>query len=660
MLSDHQMVYCSLFCGIQKQQKFVTFRDYKNFNIDNFNKDLHQVPWDRILYLRDVESKLRFLTENINMLFDLHCPIRTVRVTRPKAPWLTSNLKLIFKERNRALSKFKNNPSPDNWNNYKSLRNFALMSLRNEKSAFLNHLQHQKNSSLLYKSLKNMHIQANKSIDIPQDLSDPHMVNDYFTSVFQNSDEACTEKIFFYRTNTYLQKNIFSLKLVSLDNVQAIIHSIKSNASGMDGITLQMLKLCFPAVVPTHQSGFQKNRSTTTALTYLSDSIISSLDKKYMSLLVLLDFSKAFDTLNHRLLVAKCHFYGFDEVACNFIRSYLKGRRQKVSINNKLSSETIIESGVPQGSVLGPLLFILYTADLQNSFTHSHAQFFADDTQMKYDFRAEDLKDTEKSVNEDLDNISRYCSSHNLRLNPSKCSALLFGNKKLHEKIKPNLHIRVNNQEINFTCTAKNLGIYFDSDLRFESHLNYVLKSCYLSLRLLFANKQILNKRIKKDLCQSLVISKMLYGVSIYYPCLTATDSRRLQIMQNTCVRFIENLRKFDHVSYAYYHLEWLNIQNLFKYSLINFTHRIMLTSSPSYLRDKFVCRMAIHERQVRFRFTLTMPIHRTTLFRRSFTYNAIHLYNSLKQELKTVQYMPAFKRKLKSFLLASQYRHNN
>nr|CAH7760935.1 unnamed protein product [Callosobruchus chinensis] len=175
MLSDHQMVYCSLFCGIQKQQKFVTFRDYKNFNIDNFNKDLHQVPWDRILYLRDVESKLRFLTENINMLFDLHCPIRTVRVTRPKAPWLTSNLKLIFKERNRALSKFKNNPSPDNWNNYKSLRNFALMSLRNEKSAFLKHLQHQKNSSLLYKSLKNMHIQANKSIDIPQDLSDPHM-----------------------------------------------------------------------------------------------------------------------------------------------------------------------------------------------------------------------------------------------------------------------------------------------------------------------------------------------------------------------------------------------------------------------------------------------------------------------------------------------------
>nr|CAH7767044.1 unnamed protein product [Callosobruchus chinensis] len=244
MLSDHQM----FILWYSKAKKIVTFRDYKNFNIDNFNKDLHQVPWDRILYLRDVESKLRFLTVNINMLFDLHCPIRTVRVTRPKAPWLTSNLKLIFEERNRALSKFKNNPSPDNSNNYKSLRNFALMSLRNEKSAFLKHLQHQKNSSLLYKSLKNMHIQANKSIDIPQDLSDLYMVNDYFTSVFQNSDEACTEKIFFYRTNTYLQKNIFSLKLVSLDNIQTIIHSIKSNASGMDGITLKMLKLCFPAV----------------------------------------------------------------------------------------------------------------------------------------------------------------------------------------------------------------------------------------------------------------------------------------------------------------------------------------------------------------------------------------------------------------------------
>nr|CAI5820388.1 unnamed protein product [Callosobruchus analis] len=248
MLSDHQMVFCSLPCTTQKQQKFVTFRDYKNFNIDSFNKDLHQVPWEHILYLRDVESKLRFLTDNVNMLFDLHCPIRTVRVTKPKSPWLTSNLKLIFKERNKALFKFKSNPSPDNWNHYKSLRNFALMSLRNEKSAFLKHLYYQRNSSLLYKSLKNMHIQANKSNDIPYDLSDPYMVNDYFTSVFQNSDQVCTEKIFFYRTNTYLRKNLFRLKLVNLDHIRSTISKIKSNASGMDGVTLQMLKLCFPAV----------------------------------------------------------------------------------------------------------------------------------------------------------------------------------------------------------------------------------------------------------------------------------------------------------------------------------------------------------------------------------------------------------------------------
>nr|CAI5819374.1 unnamed protein product [Callosobruchus analis] len=369
-------------------------------------------------------------------------------------------------------------------------------------------------------------------------------------------------------------------------------------------------------IIPTHQSGFQKNRSTTTALTYLSDSIISSLDKKCMSLLVLLDFSKAFDTLNHRLLIAKCHYYGFDEVACNFIRSYLRGRRQKVSINNKLSSENIIQSEY-SGSVS---FIILYTADLQDSIMHSHSQFFADDTQMKYDFHADNLQDTEKSVNEDLENISKYCSSHNLKLNPSKCSALLFGNKKLREKIESKLHTKINDKIINFSCVAKNLGVYFDSDLRFESHLNYILKNCYLSLRLLFANKHILNKKIKIDLCQSLVISKILYGISIYYPCLTAVDAKRLQIMQNTCVRFIENLRKYDHVTYAYYHLKWLNVQNLFKYCLINFTHRIMLTSSPPYLRDKFVSRLAVHNRQVRFRSILTMPIHRTTLFRRSFT----------------------------------------
>ncbi|VEN63925.1 unnamed protein product, partial [Callosobruchus maculatus] len=92
---------------------------HPNFSIDSFNKDSHQVPWEHILYLRDVECELRFLTDIVNMLFDLHCPIRMVRVTKPKAPQLTSNLKLIFKKRNKALFKFKSNPSPDNWSHYK-------------------------------------------------------------------------------------------------------------------------------------------------------------------------------------------------------------------------------------------------------------------------------------------------------------------------------------------------------------------------------------------------------------------------------------------------------------------------------------------------------------------------------------------------------------
>nr|CAI5861082.1 unnamed protein product [Callosobruchus analis] len=726
--SDHAMAFCDISCNLHSKPKYVTHRDFAMLDIDQFYIDLHGIHWENLIYINDIESKINFLTSNINALFDKHCPIKTVRVTKPKAPWLTPNIRLILKERDKALSKYKAHPSSTNWREYKEKRNFALLAIRNEKAAFLKELQWNNSTKLLYQSLKGMHIQNNNCINIPDNLANPYEINDYFTTMFLKNNEHCVDKIFMYTFSRFSDNNTFSLRPIDSNTLSTIISGITSNASGLDGISLHMLKLCLPVIndyllhiinscleigyfpdqwktalvipkpkcsnpasfndlrpisllpvlsklleravhmqlfeyltrtkiLPLHQSGFQKHHSTTTSLAYLSDSILSSLDKKLMNILALLDFSKAFDTLNHSLLIAKCKYYGFDEIAYKFIKSYLVGRAQRVVLNNQASTSSKITSGVPQGSVLGPLLFLLYTSDLKDCIKSCSIQSFADDTQLRCEFKPEDFQLAERQLNDDLDRVSKYCQSHNLKINPTKSKLILFGTKKDRDHLKDAIKIKINGEVLPFTRCAKNLGVYFDENLRFHDHLQYLSKQCYLVLRVLFANKQILNRNLKKDLCEKLVLPKILYAMVVYFPCITAVDIKRLQIIQNTCSRLIHNLRKFDHISHTFSTLRWLNIKNLFRYTFLCFVHKIMLTSTPLYLRQKLVSRFTIHNLSVRRKSIFTMPSHRTALFERSFTSNAVRLYNNIGHEMRSAKSMTSFKHILKKQLLKEQDR---
>ena len=132
--------------------------------------------------------------------------------------------------------------------------------------------------------------------------------------------------------------------------------------------------------LPDSQCGFRKGYSTTTALTVVTNDIFEAFDKGLVSVLVLLDFSKAFDTINHKLICAKMKFYGFEQSAVELISSYLNGRTQKISLNNTSSPSLDILSGVPQGSILGPLLFIIYTSEILCSVSNCRIQAYADDT----------------------------------------------------------------------------------------------------------------------------------------------------------------------------------------------------------------------------------------------------------------------------------------
>lgn len=726
LISDHSLIFCELTIDRKNsKQKFIEHRSFKYFDERNFLNDLHSTPWDDIFYINNINTKVTLMSTYIQRLFDIHAPIRTVRVNKPAAPWLSDTLKIIMSQRDAAFRKFKRNRTTANWQNYKELRNYALASIRREKSAYINFLHNQNNSSKFWKTLKNMNIHSKKNINLPPDLINPSEINDYFLSIFENNT-ADIKTINYYNNNKFQDDSIiFQFKSADASTINDIINNFTSNAAGWDKISLHMLKLCIPHISPhiTHiinccleigyfpdfwkialiyplakisnpssyndlrpisllpilskvlekvvyiqlynfaidhnilppeQSGFRKGYSTTTALLNISDNIIRAIDNKLISALILLDFSKAFDKINHEILCAKLKYYGCNNVVLSFFRSYLFDRYQKVEIDNQSSSLGIISSGVPQGSVLGPLLFLLYTADIFNIVKSVSVQLYADDTQLMYTFKAAEHENVTLKINHDLNAISLYAKSHNMKLNPQKSVAMLFGTKHILNNLKNNMLLVLNNDVLEWVDVSKNLGVYFDNDLRFRNHVSQLLKSTYVKLKLLYSNRCLLNFKIKKQLCETLILPVLYYCLIMYFPCLDFFTKTRLQKVQNSCCRFIHSLRKFDHISKKITDLKWLNIENTWKMHLLTLTHKLMMTSTPEYLKHKFISRENIHSVNIRHKDKFTMPQHSTAMFHRSFTYNAIREYNLLAPEIKKLP-VRQFNNYIKSILISNQ-----
>ena len=253
-------------------------------------------------------------------------------------------------------------------------------------------------------------------------------------------------------------------------------------------------------LLPVHQSGFRSGHSTATALSNLIDNIVTALDRNMSVISVSLDYSKAFDLLDHNLLCAKLHYLGFDTVSCGFFRGYLGDRRQGVRLNGRVSACGDIVSGVPQGSILGPLLFILYTFDIFQSVANSHIQSYADDTQLLLSFDPADYERAMYLLNRDLESVLDYSKQHNLRINPNKTEVLLFCKASSRAFLEGVMKLRLDGTTLGFSKGAKNLGLFIDVNLRFKDHVKMLLQKTYSRMKILYSNRYILNFKMRKKL----------------------------------------------------------------------------------------------------------------------------------------------------------------
>lgn len=220
--------------------------------------------------------------------------------------------------------------------------------------------------------------------------------------------------------------------------------------------------------------------------------------------------------------------------------------------------------------------------------------------------------------------------------------------------VQNSVHITIAGKPIPLKTDAKNLGLVFENNLRFRKHVNLMLKRSYFSLKLIYPNRHILDIGVKKMLCDSLVLSHFNHCDVVYDACLDSFDKKRIQKVQNSCMRLIFGIRRRAHISHKLKELNWLNMQSRRTLHQRCFFYKIINNRTPPYLHRKLSFRTDVHNVNVRRKDLLTVPKHSKELFKRSFSYNIVHSINSLDAGDMQMSY-PLFKRKHFGLLFDNQ-----
>ena len=406
-----------------------------------------------------------------------------------------------------------------------------------------------------------------------------------------------------------------------------------------------------------HQSAYRKHFSTETALLKTTDDLLTSLDNKRQVLLIALDLSAAFDTIDHKTLrkIMKNRI-GMTNDAVDLILSYLENRTQIVAINDVLSNSQELEFGVPQGSLLGPLLFSIYLTPLNDIIgsTKFSYQVYADDTTLYCEIKNEsEVAEIERS----LVIISNWFSSMGLMLNESKSQVINLATSK--SKGLTNGSILIGNSTVKLMKSTENsvksLGCLIDRSLSLKKQIDSVCGASYHSLRKLYSIRFYLDFENRNMLARMLVLSRLDYCNSLYSS-LPNYLLYKLQKVQNSACRFVFGLKKSTSITPYLHDLHWLPIKSRVIFKVLTIVHKCIFNPQivPSYLSKYF----SLQKSSSRFSertMVIKKPLVNTNYGKRTFRFAAAHHWNSLPCNLKLPN-ETEFRKQLKTYLFNQYY----
>ncbi len=409
------------------------------------------------------------------------------------------------------------------------------------------------------------------------------------------------------------------------------------------------------------QSAYRENHSTETGLLRVQNDILQANDVGLAALQIMLDLSAAFDTIDHTVLLQRLeHRFGVKDQALQWFRSYLSGRKQCVSIDGQRSSWKNLEFGVPQGSVLGPLLFNCYTAPL-GDIIEKHGlkrHFYADDTQLYLAIDPSSEMGTESAIRQIqlcLTDIKNWMESNFLKLNDDKTEVIVFGSLSMLSDIGK-ITINVGDQRVEAADKVCNLGVVFDPNLKMDKHITKVCRTANFHLRNIGKIRKYLTLDAAKSLVQSLVISRIDYTNSLLYG-LPKIQLNRLQRIQNKAARIVTRTPKYDHITPILIDLHWLPVEQRVTYKVALQVYRVLNDLSPAYLKDLIIPYQPGRSLRSGQQNLVSVPKYQLMKFGgRSFASVGPTVWNSLPIDIRNAPSIATFKKVLKTHLFRKAY----
>ena len=395
------------------------------------------------------------------------------------------------------------------------------------------------------------------------------------------------------------------------------------------------------------QSGFRQNFSTDTCLIHITDYIKSEISLGRYVGMVLIDLRKAFDTVNHSIMCQKLEAIGFDQSTVAWFKSYLQNRTQLVNVNGVFSDKRNISCGVPQGSVLGPLLFNLYINDMQSSVS-CKLMLYADDAALIVSHK--DYNTVESNLSDNLYSLNNWLIHNKLSLHLGKTQSILFASKR-KLKIHSHLNVTCGRTPIESVKKTKYLGLKLNQNMDSSDIVTNIISKCNSRLKFMYRQAKHLPISAKKTLSNALIMCHFDYCSSAWSSSLTKDQAKKLQILQNKVVRFIFNFGNRTHVGPEELDkLGWLDTYHRSLQLKANHVHDIYYNNSPAYLQSNFVKVSNMHRYNTRScNYNFFVPQVKG-LQSATFYYSAITLWNSLPADLKNTSCKNSFKSKVKEF----------
>ena len=401
------------------------------------------------------------------------------------------------------------------------------------------------------------------------------------------------------------------------------------------------------------QSGYKKNHSTETLLVRIvNDLLIASTESK-ATVVMLLDLSAAFDTVDHSVLLSILEKeLGITGQALKWFRSFLSGRCQKVQISGEESYEIIILFGVPQGSVLGPVLFNIYIRSLYSkTLAQKFAiQGYADDHQIYKSFQSlDEYSMLAHEVPKCFQEISQWMTDHYLQLNPGKTEVIVFGSPSILTELSIKGVFLNDGICIRLSPVVKNLGFQLDCQLNFNAQVSQVKKGCFNRLRQIARMKSFLTESQLKRLVEAIVLSSIDYCNALYFGC-KSTVINQLQLIQNRACRVIFGMRKRDSVHEKMKSLHWLRVQERITFKMLLLVFKSFHGIAPPYLNE------LLHRNQSTSARRESVHIPCTISNPRAFELSGPKLWNKLPHSIRYCENITEFKTKLKTYLFSLSY----